>query len=157
MPFMRKAGLFFIPKCPTCDRGKSGVGRINSSGSSCGGCAGSSNGGGGSKSKVGNIVCFARDHLAWAGYEIRHGGLTIGEAKFKALSQFPRPTNISELTSFMGLVEQLAGFSSEVAAAKLRPLLSTRNPYVWTLDHKQAFDAVNLALISRPVVVHFDP
>jgi hypothetical protein len=58
----------------------------------------------------------------------------------------------------MGLVEQLAGFSSEVAAAKgpLRPLLSTRNPYVWTTDHEQAFDAVKLALISPPVVVQFD-
>jgi hypothetical protein len=88
MPFMRKAGLFFIPKCPTCDRGKSGLGRINSSGSSCGSCAGSSNGVGGSKSKVGNIVCFARDHPAWAGYEIRHGGLTIGEAKLKACRSF---------------------------------------------------------------------
>jgi hypothetical protein len=101
---------------------------------------------------------FARDRISWVGYEIRHGGVTIEEAKLKALSQFPRPTNISELRSFMGLVEQLAGFSSEVAAAKgpLRPLLSTRNPYVWTTDHEQAFDAVKLALISPPVVVQFD-
>lgn len=59
----------------------------------------------------------------------------------------------------MGRVEQLAGFSTKVAAVKkpLRPLLSTRNPYVWTPDHDRAFDAVRLALISPPVVVHFDP
>jgi hypothetical protein len=59
----------------------------------------------------------------------------------------------------MGLVEQLAGFSTEVAAAKapLRPLLSTRNPYLWTADHDQAFEAVKLALVSPPVLVHFDP
>ena len=52
----------------------------------------------------------------------------------------------------MGLVEQLAGFSTEVAAAKapLRPLLSTRNPYLWTADHDQAFEAVKLALVSPP-------
>jgi hypothetical protein len=59
----------------------------------------------------------------------------------------------------MGLVEQLAGFSTEVAAAKapLRPLLSTRNPYFWTAAHDQAFEAVKLALVSPPVLVHFDP
>jgi hypothetical protein len=48
----------------------------------------------------------------------------------------------------MVLVEQLAGFSTEVAAAKepLRPLLSTRNPYVWTPDHDWAFAAVVVGL-----------
>ena len=61
---------------------------------------------------------FARDHLSWVGYEIKYGGVTIEEAKLKARSQFPRPNNISELRSFMDLVEQLAGFSTEVAAAK---------------------------------------
>jgi hypothetical protein len=44
----------------------------------------------------------------------------------------------------------LAGFSTEVAAAKapLRPLLSTRNPYLWTVDHDQAFEAVKLAAVE---------
>lgn len=56
-------------------------------------------------------------------------------------------------------MEQLAGFSTEVAAAKspLRPLLSTRNPFIWTEDHDQTFGAVKLALISPPVLVHFEP
>ena len=40
---------------------------------------------------------FACDHLSWVGYEIKKGGVTIEEAKLKALSQFSRPTNISEL------------------------------------------------------------
>ena len=58
----------------------------------------------------------------------------------------------------MGLVEQLAGFSTEVAAAKgpLRPLLSTRNPFIWTPDHEQAFENVKLALVSPPMLVHFE-
>ena len=75
---------------------------------------------------------FARDHLSWVGYEIKKGGVTIEEAKFKVLSQFPRPTNISELRSFMGLVEQLAGFSTAVAEAKglLWSLLSPRDAYI---------------------------
>jgi hypothetical protein len=102
---------------------------------------------------------FSRSRLSWVGYDIQHGGISIEKEKLNALSQFPRPTNISELRSFMGLVEQLAGFSTEVAAAKgpLRPLLSTRNPFIWTPDHEKAFDNVKLALVSPPVLVHFEP
>ena len=101
---------------------------------------------------------FARSRLSWVGYDIQHGGISIEKEKLNALSQFPCPTNISELRSFMGLVEQLAGFSTKVAAAKAwRPLLSTRNPFIWTPDHEQAFGNVKLALVSPPVLVHFEP
>jgi hypothetical protein len=99
---------------------------------------------------------FARSRLSWVGYDIQHGGISIEKEKLNALSQFPRPTNVSELRSCMGLVEQLAGFSTEVAAARAA-LLSTRNPFVWTPDHKKAFDNVKLALVSPPVLVHFEP
>jgi hypothetical protein len=75
----------------------------------------------------------------------------IEEETFKALSHFPKTTNVSELRSFMELVEQFSGFSTEVEAAQCphRPLLSTRNPFVWTTDHNQAFEAVKLALIPH--------
>jgi len=67
--------------------------------------------------------------------------------------------NITELRSFLGLVEQFAGFSTDIDEAKgpLRPLLSTKNVYTWTLDHGAAFTAVKLALTQPPVLAHFDP
>jgi hypothetical protein len=51
------------------------------------------------------------------GYQIQHGGIAVDPEKLKAISEFPRPTNITELRSFMGLVEKLAGFSVDVATA----------------------------------------
>lgn len=83
---------------------------------------------------------FAQKKLVWAGYEIQHGGVIVDPSKLQAISQFPRPTNITELRSFLGLVEQLAGFSTEIAAAKgpLRPLLSARNAYEWTEDRERS-------------------
>jgi hypothetical protein len=59
----------------------------------------------------------------------------------------------------MGLVEQLAGFSADVAGAKgpLRPLLSSRNSYIWTADHEMAFEAVKSALLAPPILASFDP
>jgi hypothetical protein len=59
----------------------------------------------------------------------------------------------------MGLVEQLAGFSPGVATAKapLRPLLSSRTPFVWTAGHDHAFEAVKAALVAPPILAPFDP
>jgi hypothetical protein len=102
---------------------------------------------------------FAQPKIMWVGYEIQKGGIRIDPNKLKAISQFPRPNNISELRSFMGLVEQLAGFSTRVAAAKgpLRPLLSTKNPFIWTADQEKAFEDVKRALLAPPILAHFDP
>lgn len=71
---------------------------------------------------------FARTQLQWVGFQIQPGGVSVDPEKLRAISDFPKPTNITELR--MGLVEQLAGFSTEVATAKapLRPLLSSRTP-----------------------------
>jgi hypothetical protein len=59
----------------------------------------------------------------------------------------------------MGLVEQLAGFSTAVASAKelLRPLLSSRTPFICTTDHDRAFTDVKEALVAPPILAHFDP
>jgi hypothetical protein len=102
---------------------------------------------------------FARTQLQWVGFPIQPGGVSVDPEKLRAISDFPKPTNITELRSFMGLVEQLAGFSTEVAAAKepLRPLLSSRNSFVWTTDHDRAFEAVKTALVAPPILAPFDP
>lgn len=81
----------------------------------------------------------------------------VDPGKLRDISDFPRPTNITELRSFMGLVEQLAGFSTLVAASKapLRLLLSVRTPL--DADHDAAFSAVKQALLPPPILAQFDP
>ncbi len=102
---------------------------------------------------------FARSETKWAGYILKNGGVSADTAKLRAISDFPRPSNITQLRSFMGLVEQLGNFSSEISAAAfpLRPLLRPSNLFVWTVDHESAFNAVKAALVSTPVLAQFDP
>jgi hypothetical protein len=94
---------------------------------------------------------FTEYRLSWIGYDIRYGGITIEEEKLKALSQFLRPTNVSELRFFLSFVQQLAGFSTESAALKglLRILLSTLYSFVLTTEPDQGFEALKLAHMSR--------
>lgn len=96
--------------------------------------------------------------VKFAGFLVGRDGVSADPAKLRAIREFPRPTNITDLRSFLGLVEQLAGFSREVAAtmAPLRPLLSAKQPFLWIGDHDQAFEKTKAALLEPPVLATFD-
>ena len=102
---------------------------------------------------------FARRKLTWVGYEIEKGGIRVDPGKIKAIADFPTPKNLTDLRSFFGLVEQLSGFSKDVAAVSepMRPLLSPKREFIWTSDHGRAFDAVKHALLQPPFLAFFDP
>ena len=70
--------------------------------------------------------------------------------KISAMMKYPKPGNITELRSFMGIVNQLGDFTKEIssAAQPLRELLSEKNKYQRLPCHDQAFDAVKGDKIS---------
>ena len=94
----------------------------------------------------------------FVGYVLSQEGKTPSEEKVNAIKDFPTPANITDLRSFMGLVNQLGSFSKEIAelSKPLRPLLSTKQPFMWTADHQSAFDKLKEALSQPPVVAFFD-
>ena len=102
---------------------------------------------------------FARQSLDFCGYRISDGGYTVDDRKLQAISAFPRPENITDLRSFLGLTSQLAGFSADIAGAAqpLRDLLTRYTVWKWTLQHEDAFLAVKKALIAPPVLAFFNP
>ncbi len=97
--------------------------------------------------------------VTFAGYNVGTEGISADPSKLKAIKHFPKPTNLTDLRSFLGLCEQLADFSSDVASAMLplRPLLKASSEFVWCAEHDRAFDATKQALISPPVLAFFDP
>lgn len=102
---------------------------------------------------------FCQPRVKYAGYIVSSTGITADPTKISAISQFPTPTNITELRSFFGLVNQLGHFSSDIAAAALplRPLLMKNNIFAWSDDHQIAFQNVKAALTQPPILQSFDP
>ena len=96
------------------------------------------------------MLNFAVEKVQWAGYVVGREGIQANPKKLATISDFPAPTNITELRRFMGMVEQVASFSSTVKteATPLRPLLSTAYPFIWTSDQDSAFEKVKQALVS---------
>ena len=101
---------------------------------------------------------FAEAKVDFCGYTISSDGYTVDSRKVKAIADFPKPQNITDLRSFMGLANQLGSFSSEIAQAAqpLRDLLKPRNEWCWTPVHDAAFQKVKEALLAPPVLAHFD-
>ena len=70
----------------------------------------------------------------------------------------PPPQNRTDLRSFFGLVNQLSSSTSAVAPllAPLRPLLSTKNEFLWSPNHEQALHTIKETLTTAPVLSYFD-
>ena len=98
------------------------------------------------------------EEVSFAGLIISSQGIKPDPKKLKAISEFPSPTNITELRSFLGLVNQLIQFTPNLAVncAPLRTLLKKNVPYEWTAEHEKAFLEAKSA-ISRPCLLnHYD-
>ncbi|XP_068228046.1 uncharacterized protein [Palaemon carinicauda] len=103
-------------------------------------------------------ICFAKRVVDFCGYKISSHGYTVDSRKVMAIADFPVPQNITDLRSFMGLVNQLGSFSSVIAreAQPLRDLLKQRNEWCWTAQQDLSFKRVKEALTAPPVLAHFD-
>ena len=102
---------------------------------------------------------FAQPSVEYCGFDINTNGYTVDQRKLRAISEFPVPQNLTDLRSFMGLVNQLASFSPDTASAAspLRDLLRPQNHWCWTSVHQAAFEAVKATLVSPPVLAFFQP
>jgi hypothetical protein len=71
--------------------------------------------------------------VEFAGYVVKQGAIRPSPERAIALKEFPRPQNIHELRSFLGLAQQLAGFIPDLAQASelLRHLLKKEHKYTW--------------------------
>ena len=92
------------------------------------------------------------------GYTLSREGISADRDKVSEIRDFPTPTNLTDLRSVLGLVNQLAKFIPDIAAAAqpLHPLMSPKRAFAWTTDHQEAFRRVKAALISPPVLAPFD-
>ena len=102
---------------------------------------------------------FCKQSVKYAGFRITSDGIMADNEKIQAIAEFPSPTNITELRSFMGLANQLGCFISELAAvtSPLRGLLQRKNVFLWTRDHEAAFQKAKAILTEPPVLQPFDP
>ncbi|UYV66976.1 hypothetical protein LAZ67_4003508, partial [Cordylochernes scorpioides] len=101
---------------------------------------------------------FGSRRIKILGHLVDANGIHPDPDKVEAVSKFPRPRNIFELRSFLGLCSYYRRFIENFAdkARSLHDLLKTEKQFYWDAAQEKAFEVLKTALISEPVLGHFD-
>ena len=101
---------------------------------------------------------FLRKRLAFLGHVVDSDGLHTSDDKIKAVRDFPRPTTVTELKSFLGLSGYYRPFVPRYAAhsAPLLRLLKKDAPFIWREEQEKAFTSLKHMLTTAPVLAHPD-
>lgn len=102
---------------------------------------------------------FFKESVTYLGYKIDKQGLHTDDKKIKAIVAAPSPCNITQLRSFLGLVNFYSKFCINMSDV-LKPLYDLLKKHVkWNWDSKceNAFTKIKNVLSSSPVLAHYDP
>ena len=102
---------------------------------------------------------YNNPEVTFAGFQLSKDGYRIDTAITDAITNFPTPASRTDLRGFFGLANQLAASNDSVATllGPMRPLLSTKNEFLWSDVHDQAFQKAKQFLSSAPTLAYFDP
>ena len=102
---------------------------------------------------------FSVDSVKFLGHMISKEGIQMDPEKVQAISNFPRPTNISELRWFLGMVNHVEKFATHMAdtTKPLRDLMKKETECNWDEPQAKAFLTVKKQLSSTPVLAHYNP
>jgi hypothetical protein len=101
---------------------------------------------------------FATRQIAYLGYIISEQRVSTCPNKVKAVQNWPTPSSVMELRSFLGLVGYYRKFVRHfrVIARPLKDLLKKHSLFVWSSDHDSAFQALKSALTQAPILALLD-
>ena len=96
--------------------------------------------------------------MEYLGHIIDSTGLHPSPAKVQATRKVPAPTNITELRTFLGLVNYYHKFLPNISSisSPLHILLHKGTKWNWTQSQQAAFDKVKELLQSDALLIHFD-
>ncbi|UYV79055.1 K02A2.6-like, partial [Cordylochernes scorpioides] len=102
---------------------------------------------------------FAFEELEILGYITSKHGIKPAEHNIKAVRNFPRPKKVKEVQSFLGMCSYYRKFIKDFSkiADPLTNLIKKSVSFTWTERQEEAFQTLKTALLSPPILGHFNP
>ena len=97
--------------------------------------------------------------VVYLGFKITRDGLLPTTTKVDAIAKAPAPKDITQLRSYLGLINFYRKFIPR-AATLLEPLnrlLRANSKWQWTQEQQKAFEESKKALVDSAALVHYDP
>ena len=102
---------------------------------------------------------FQTKEIKYLGYKLNADGLHPTEEKIRAIKKAKTPTNVTELKSYLGLLNYYGKFLPNLST-KLQPLyklLKKDCRWHWSEEQEKAFSSTKQFLESDSLLVHYDP
>ena len=103
---------------------------------------------------------FAEMEVDFVGFRVSATGVRPTDTFLEAILSFPSPTNITDVRSWFGVVNQVAySFASCPIMEPFRHLLSNKVPFAWSPELETAFQASKTEIVEQCTqgVRMFDP
>jgi hypothetical protein len=93
---------------------------------------------------------FGADTVEFAGFEITHDSVRPCKKFLNAILNFPKPTNITDIRSWFGLINQVSyAFSSTERMLPFRELLKPGSTFHWTPELNTSFEESKSVIVSE--------
>ena len=101
---------------------------------------------------------FCLPEVEYLGHSISAEGLRPSVTKVQAITDAPKPSKVSELKWFLGLMNYYAKFIPNLATtlAPLYKLLGNNQSWQWKKEQQSAFEKVKELLIAPNLLAHYD-
>ncbi|KAL9570381.1 hypothetical protein ACKAV7_005460 [Fusarium commune] len=102
---------------------------------------------------------FHVKEVDFLGHTITPGEIRMERKKISAVADWPLPTTVKEVQSFLGFANYYRRFIKDFSriANPLTELTKKDRKFVWKQDAQAAFEALRQAILSEPVLIMFDP
>ena len=107
--------------------------------------------------KKGKCV-FIEPQVTYLGHSVSKEGIQPMEDKVEAITNAPPPRNVSELKSYLGMINYYQKFLPNLSSvlALLHRLLNSKTHWHWGKDQQQAFEQSKSFPMSSRLLVHYD-
>ena len=102
---------------------------------------------------------FLLKEVEYLGHKISAQGLQPSMEKVRAIVEAPQPVNITQLKSFLGMLNYYGKFLPTLLThlAPFYELLRKNSRWTWGPEQKEAFQKAKSMLTSSKVLTHYDP
>ena len=97
-----------------------------------------------------------QEEVLYLGHKVSQLGVSTDPAKIKNVENWPAPTSVTELRSFLGLAAYYRRFIKDFSkiASPLHQLTEKGRKFEWSDQQEQAFQKLKQCLISAPILAY---
>ncbi|KAF8748329.1 hypothetical protein RHS01_10931 [Rhizoctonia solani] len=97
--------------------------------------------------------------VEYLGIIVLDKGFSLDKLKIQAVQEWPTPTKVKEVQSFLGFANFLHQFVANFShmARLLHNLVKKDTPWRWDTKEQEAFEGLKEAITNAPVLCHADP